>query len=262
MPSFEPAPGACLRGGTTVNRVFVRVFRLCLAILFVVVVPQAVAVETSKDTDQVLKRMLALAPGIVVDEIVPTRIPGLYEVRVGPRIIYVTGNGRYVIQGSILDMQTRKNLTEPSVRSATVKALKSIGEENMLVFGSKELKHTVTVFTDVDCGSCRRLHRELAAYHKRGIRIRYLFFPRAGMFSPSYTKAVSVWCAKDRGQAMDSAARGETLKKHDCQNPVAGHMLLGQQIGVTSTPTLILPDGQVLPGYISPDRLSRFLRDP
>ncbi len=232
---------------------------LSLVLLVVAVVSQTAAAETSGNSEQVLKRMLALAPEIVVDEIVPTRIPGLYEVRVGPRIIYVTGDGRYVIQGSILDMRTRKNLTEPSLQSATVKALESVGEENMLVFGSKELKHTVTVFTDVDCGSCRQLHRELAEYHKRGIRIRYLFFPRAGMFSPSYTKAVSVWCTADRGRAMDSAARGEKVDKRDCQNPVAGHMLLGQQIGVTSTPTLILPDGQVLPGYISPDRLSRFL---
>jgi thiol:disulfide interchange protein DsbC len=235
-------------------------FYLLSAFLLMAVFQPLLAAEKLKGAEHVLKRMLALAPEIVVDEIVPTQIPGLYELRVGPRIVYVTTNGRYMIQGSIVDMQARKNLTEPSVRSATLKAVDAIGEDNMLVFGSKKLRHTVTVFTDIDCGSCRRIHRELDKYHRRGIRIRYLFFPRAGLFSPPYTKAVSVWCSTDRKQAMKTATRGKKIKRHDCANPVASHMLLGEQIGVTTTPTLVLPNGEVLPGYLTPDKLSAYLR--
>jgi thiol:disulfide interchange protein DsbC len=226
----------------------------------VLVVQPVAAEQKGKETEQVLKRMLALAPEVVVDEIVATEIPGIYELRIGPRIVYVTGNGRYLIQGSIADMRTRKNLTEPSLRSATVKALESLGEDNMLVSGPEEAKHTVTVFTDIDSGSSRQLHRQLQKYHKKGIRIRYLFFPRAGLLSPSYKKAVSVWCSKDPMGAMDTAARGEELEKRKCPNPIAGHMLLGEQIGVTTTPTLVLPDGRVLPGYVAPDPLAEYLQ--
>jgi thiol:disulfide interchange protein DsbC len=242
-------------------RVSVTLLRPLLVLLFVLATQPVAAEQKGKGEERVLKRMLELAPEIVVDEIVPTRIPGLYELRIGPRIVYVTGNGRYLIQGSIVDMQTRKNLTEPSGRSATVKALETLGEDNMLVSGPKESKHTVTVFTDIDSGSSRQLHRELQKYHKKGIRIRYLFFPRAGLLSPSYTKAVSIWCSQDAMGAMDSAARGEEVKKRDCPNPIAGHMLLGEQIGVTTTPTLVLPDGRVLPGYVAPDPLSDYLQN-
>jgi thiol:disulfide interchange protein DsbC len=239
----------------------VTLFRPLLALFFLALIQPVAADQKGKGEERVLKRMLALAPEIVVDEIVPTRIPGLYELRIGPRIVYVTGNGRYLIRGSIIDMQTRKNLTEPSGRSATVKALEALGEDNMLVFGPKEPKHTVTVFTDIDSGSSRQLHRELQKYHGKGIRIRYLFFPRAGLLSPSFKKAVSVWCSKDVMGAMDAAARGEKVEAQDCPNPIAGHMLLGEQIGITTTPTLVLPDGRVLPGYVAPDPLSDYLQN-
>lgn len=239
----------------------VTLLRPLLVLFFVLVMQPAAAEQKGKGEERVLKRMLELAPEIVVDEIVPTQIPGLYELRIGPRIVYVTSNGRYLIQGSIVDMQTRKNLTEPSGRSATVKALETLGEDNMLVSGPTEPKHTVTVFTDIDSGSSRQLHRELQKYHEKGIRIRYLFFPRAGLLSPSYTKAVSVWCSKDVMGTMDSAARGGEVEKQDCPNPIAGHMLLGEQIGVTTTPTLVLPDGRVLPGYVAPDPLSDYLQN-
>jgi thiol:disulfide interchange protein DsbC len=238
----------------------VTLFRSLLALSLSLVFQSVVAEQKGQDTDQVLKRLLALAPEIVVDEIVPTPIPGIYELRVGPRIVYVTGNGRYLMQGSIVDMQARKNLTEPRLRSATVKALEALGEDNMLLSGTRELKYTVTVFTDIDSGSSRQFHRQLQEYHSKGIRVRYLFFPRAGLLSPSYKKAVSIWCSKDAIAAMDSAAEGEPPERRKCPNPIAGHMLLGEQIGITTTPTLVLPDGRILPGYVAPDALSGYMQ--
>ncbi len=207
----------------------------------------------------VRQRMKELVPEVKVDEIKPTQIPGLYEVRVGPRIVYVTSDGRYMIQGSIVDLKTRRNLTGPRTDRAIALALQQIGEENMLLYGEPGLPYTVTVFTDIDSGSCRKLHSELAEFNRQGIRVRYLLFPRAGVSSSSYTKAVSVWCAADRKRAMDRAQKGESLQPQNCSNPISSHMMLGQMVGVANTPTVVLPDGELLPGYISPEKLRRYL---
>ena len=207
----------------------------------------------------VRQRMTELVPEVKVDEIKPTQIPGLYEVRVGPRIVYVTSDGRYMIQGSIVDLQTRRNLTEPRSDRAVALALEQIGEENMLVYGAPGLPYTVSVFTDIDSGSCRKLHAELAEFNRQGIRVRYLLFPRAGVSSSSYAKAVSVWCSAERKRVMDRAQKGESIQPQNCSNPISSHMLLGQMMGVANTPAVVLPDGELLPGYISPEKLRRYL---
>jgi len=115
------------------------------------------------------------------------------------------------------------------------------------------------VFTDIDCGFCRRLHSEIGKYNAAGIRIRYLFMPRAGKGSDSYKKAVAVWCAKDRQQAMTDAKAGKDVPAQTCENPVEEHIALADLMGLSGTPTLILPDGELLPGYVPADRLKAML---
>jgi thiol:disulfide interchange protein DsbC len=115
------------------------------------------------------------------------------------------------------------------------------------------------VFTDIDCGYCRKLHSQIKDYDRQGIQIRYLFYPRAGMDSESARKAEAVWCAKDRHQAMSDAKRGKSVSYRRCDNPVREHYLLGQAVGVTGTPALVLENGELIPGYIPPNRLRRLL---
>jgi thiol:disulfide interchange protein DsbC len=117
----------------------------------------------------------------------------------------------------------------------------------------------VSIFTDIDCGFCRRLHAEMAQYNKQGIAVRYLFYPRAGIGSDSYKKAVSVWCADDRQAAMDSAKAGNEVPEKTCENPVEAHYELGQQMRVQGTPAIVLEDGEMVPGYVPPDKLRRAL---
>jgi len=242
-----------------------RPYVVMLAIVSLLLSTQAVAnkVENTEIIQNITKNLQTLIP-VEPDQINTTPVEGLYEVMYGPRLVYVTEDGRFLLQGSIIDMQTRENITEPRLMKAKIDAVEAVGVDNMLIFSppeGTEVKHRVNVFTDIDCGYCRKLHAEMAAYNKDGIEIRYLFYPRAGRGSESYNKAVRVWCAKDRLEAMDIAKAGDpvTGSNTNCENPVDDHMTLGTMVGVTGTPALVLDDGQLLPGYVPADRLIKML---
>jgi thiol:disulfide interchange protein DsbC len=198
-------------------------------------------------------------PGVEPDDIRPAPLNNLYEVVIGPQLVYVSGDGRYLFQGSIVDLESRANLTEPRRRAAVAEAVEAVGEDTMVIFGESDAAHTISVFTDIDCGYCRKLHAEIDAFNEKGIRIRYLFFPRAGVNSDSFNKAVSVWCAEDSQAALTDAKAGKPVPEAKCDNPVEAHMRLGEAAGVSGTPALVLPDGELLPGYVPPSRLAAYL---
>jgi thiol:disulfide interchange protein DsbC len=200
-----------------------------------------------------------LLPGEKIDSITKTPISGLYEVVMGPQLVYVSGDGRYLIQGRMIDIEKREDLTEPRRATARKQAVDKVGEDNMVIFGPRKYDHTVTVFTDIDCGYCRKLHREIDDYGKEGIRVRYVFYPRAGVGSKSYQEAVSVWCADDRRQAMTDAKSGKSIVAKNCANPVASHMELGELLGISGTPAIVLESGDLVPGYVPAKRLAALL---
>lgn len=191
--------------------------------------------------------------------IFPSPIPGLYQVMMPPRFFYASLDGRYIVDGDLIDMSTKQNISQGHRNKSVTAAIDAMGEDSMIVFGNDSLKHTVTVFTDIDCTYCRKLHNEIAMYNKLGIRIRYLAYPRAGIGSGSFNKAEAVWCSKDKRDAMTKAKNGSDLKADKCQNPVAQHFALGNMIGVRGTPALVLDDGTLVPGYIPAARLSEAL---
>jgi thiol:disulfide interchange protein DsbC len=217
--------------------------------------------EQNNEIETVRQNIKMLLPGVDTDSIRPAPLPGLYEVVSGAEVVYVSADGRYLILGSIVDLETRQNLTKPRVAQIRAAVIEEVGEANMVIYGPKDAKYTVTVFTDIDCGYCRKLHAEMQGYNEAGIRIRYLFYPRAGLGSASFSKAVSVWCAEDRNQAMTLAKEGKAVEEKECENPVADHYELGQRIGVSGTPALVLEDGDLLPGYVPPDRLIAYLEE-
>ncbi|MEE8428476.1 MAG: DsbC family protein, partial [Gammaproteobacteria bacterium] len=203
----------------------------------------------------------ALIPGAVPDAIAPAPVPGLYEVIVGTDLYYMTQDGRYLIQGEVIHVPSKTNVTAPRRNMLRAKAVESIGEENMVIFAPEKVAHTVTVFTDIDCGYCRKLHSQMASYLAKGIKIRYAFFPRSGPNSPSFKKAVSVWCADDRNEALTEAKKGKDPVKRQCDNPVLDHYNMGRLVGVRGTPSIILEDGQMVPGYMSAARLEQILSE-
>ncbi len=189
----------------------------------------------------------------------PTPLAGLYEIVVGSNVVYISADGRYMLQGELVDIKERVSLTEPRRRAVTRSVIESVGADKMIVFKPKEVKHVVTVFTDIDCGYCRKLHNEMDQYLAEGIEVRYMMFPRAGVGSESYRKAVAVWCAEDRNGAMTDAKNGKAIEMKSCDNPVDQHMELVRQLGARGTPYLVLEDGSTQPGYVPATHLSRLL---
>jgi thiol:disulfide interchange protein DsbC len=210
----------------------------------------------TKAVEDALKQAL---PTIKPDAINPSPIKGIYEVVVGARLFYVSEDGRYLMQGSMVDLKSREDLTEKKLSEARLGALQKLGTEQMIVFKPKILKHVAYVFTDIDCGYCRKLHSEIDQYLREGIEIRYLFFPRAGKDSDSYHKAVTVWCAKDRNAALTKAKNGENLARKHCDNPIDEHMALATAMGTNGTPMIVTEKGAILPGYVPAAQLTKVM---
>lgn len=194
---------------------------------------------------------------LTLDEVKPSPVTGVYQVSSGANILYVTADARYAFSGDLIDLQNAQaNITEDARKIARLNALKSLGQENMIVFAPKNPKYTVTVFTDVDCGYCKKMQAEMGKINDLGIAVRYLAFPRSGPNSPTYNKMVSVWCAKDKNKALDAAKSDRKVENTTCtNNSVVKDFELGMQMGVAGTPTLIFEDGTMVPGYLPPEKL-------
>ena len=233
-------------------------FTLLIAVF--AVFQTALAADGGQSTEDRLRQALSgLLPNMVPDSIQPAGFAGLYEVTFGARLVYITEDGRYLFQGKAIDLETRTPLTDRRVQELKQEKLASLDEKDMIVYGDANSPHTITVFTDIDCGYCRKLHSEMDQYNERGIRVRYLAYPRAGLNSPSARVAESVWCAEDRNQAMDTAKRGGSVPVASCDSPVAEHYSLGRAFGISGTPVILFEDGEVVPGYVPPARLIKAL---
>lgn len=193
-----------------------------------------------------------LAPDAVVSSINDSPIPGYREVALDARIVYVSEDGTRLIQGALFDIPARENLTQASEAVLRREELAKAGPDRRIAFPAAKPRHTVTVFTDIDCGYCQKLHREIAEYNDLGISVEYLFYPRAGIGSESFEKAVSVWCAPDRQKAMTAAKAGQDLPPGRCSNPVTQDYDLGRRIGLEGTPAVYSANGTQLGGYVSP----------
>lgn len=206
------------------------------------------------DSEAAIRQTLAkIQPDLTVEAIGESAMPGLYQVQLqNGRLLYASGDGQFLVQGYLFQMQNGKpvNLTEQHETKATAALLSKIPAEEMVIFPAKgETKAHITVFTDTDCGYCQKLHSEVPELNRRGVEVRYLAFPRQGVGSHGYNTLVSVWCAADRQAAMNKAKSREDLPKADCNNPVAKQYELGQAIGVSGTPAIVLADGTLIPGY-------------
>lgn len=225
--------------------------------VFVLLVCTSCAAAEDSQLEQVRKKVMANLPGIEKEMITPSTAPGLYQVQKGSVFGYVTADGRYLISGDMVDIVSGEEVTEKQRQLARMSVLKQFGPDNVIEFAAKNAKYVVTVFTDIDCGYCRKLHAEMNEYHAKGITIRYLFYPRSGPNTESFAKAQSVMCSADRKEAMTQAKRGVELKTSSaCVNPVLKQYEAGEALGINATPMLILPDGEIVRGYVPANALA------
>lgn len=203
-----------------------------------------------------------------VESIEETPIENLFLVETpASEFIYVTGTGKHFFLGTLYEMREDSqfpfNLTEERRNASRWKLLQALEEDESINFApdSSDVPESavVYVFTDITCGYCRMLHKDMDDYNKAGIEIRYLAFPRAGVDSPSSDYLVSAWCADDPNAALTLLKNGKEIEQKTCESPVAEHHQLGQKMQVRGTPALILADGSLIPGYQKPAQLVKIL---
>lgn len=198
------------------------------------------------------------------DEVRATPIEGLYELRFGYRLAYVDAEGRFGFLGSgdLEDVSTGENLSERRRAAARRELMASLDDWDTLDFMPDETAHELLVFTDIDCGYCRRMHQQMAEYHQLGIGVRYAAFPRSGPNTDTWAAMQSIWCSGNRLEALTRAKAGGFVPERQCGSPsVARHYELGREIGLGGTPAILAPDGRLIPGYIPPARLAAMLSE-
>lgn len=212
----------------------------------------ALALQANAEDSLSKEEIADLLPGVKRSQVGDSPMAGVYEIAMDTNIAYISDDGRYLIQGEMYDLETNANLTEAKRSSARVSLLSSVAPERTIIFGPQEeaAEHKVVVFTDIDCGYCRKLHREMAEINDLGIEVVYLFYPRSGPGTASWRKAGDVWCAEDRNDAMTMAKTGGDVPVAKCDAPVQSHYELGRKLGVRGTPAIYTESGVQVGGYL------------
>lgn len=227
------------------------------ALLAVAAVSTSVQAADDASAAETISKTLGISP----DNIRPSPIAGLYEIQHQREFAYVTADGRYLLRGDLVDLKNGEELTENRRRVDRLDVLAKLGPKKLIEFAPPPpvaAKYTVTVFTDIDCGYCRKLHSEIAQYNAKGIAIRYAFYPRSGPDTDAWRSAEAVWCAADQRKALTDAKAGAQIKIKGkvCENPIAEEYQLAQDLGIRGTPMMVLPNGDVYPGYVPAAQLA------
>ena len=215
--------------------------------------------QAQPPSKQITDGVKNLAPTVKISSIETTPITGVSEITLDSDsiedVFYITNDGKFLISGNIIETNSKVNLTENKKSSLRKDIVSNFDKNNRIDFFPENMKHHVTVYTDIDCGYCRKLHGEMKQYNDLGIGISYLLYPRSGINSASYNKAVTAWCAVNRKDAMTQSQNGVVLAPKQCDNPVQQHYASGNKIGVKGTPNIVTDKGLLIPTYMPPEAL-------
>lgn len=207
--------------------------------------------EEDAALEEVRAKVDEMFPLIRPEHVNRSPVEGWFTVQKGSIVAYVSADGRFLLQGDLIDLDQNVNLTEQSRAHARRDLMGSLADDQLIVFTPPEVKHSVTIFTDVDCGYCRKLHSEIDDYLAAGIEIRYMLYPRNGPRSPSWGTAEKVWCATDRNHALTAAKLGRDFTSNTCDaSVVSEHYAMGQDVGLSGTPAIVFDDGTLVSGYL------------
>lgn len=216
-----------------------------------------------QQTEQKIKDAMSQAiPELSIDEIALSPVSGMYQINMGPNILYISEDARYVFTGDIIDIKNnRENITEIARKSLRVSSLKKMVQKNAISFAPKNPQYRIVVFTDIDCGYCRKFHNHIVELNKLGVAVDYLAFPRGGPNSSGFDKMVNVWCSDNKQVALTDAKSGKPIPNKICkQHHVGEQFEFGMMMGINGTPTMILEDGSLVPGYLPPERILELLQ--
>ena len=223
-------------------------------------VQPAQAGSDAEELEKVREKVSTMFQEIKPEHIQPSPIDGWYTVRKGAVVAYISADGRYLLQGDLIDLETQVNLSESERNSARIEMMAAIPDDEMISFTPDEVKYSVSIFTDIDCAYCRRLHSQIDEYLAQGIEVNYLLYPRSGPTSASWVKAEQVWCADDRNEALTLAKVDKNFDSHSCDSSmISKHYSLGKEVGLTGTPAIVMSDGTLMPGYLPPLALAERL---
>jgi len=230
--------------------------RRFIVVVLLATLPLSIASAEDAGLAAVKTKLAQRLPNVSVEGLrLSKNIPGWYELEKDSDLLFVSPDAKHLFLGDLIDLETRTNLTDVWRGRNAADKIAAVGEKNMIVIGPKDAKRSITVFTDVDCPYCAKLHREVPELNAGGVKVRYLMFPRAGLSSETYRRSVAVWCAADRVEAVGIAKLGGKLDMKTCPNPVEQHYRLGVALGVQGTPTIFLDDGRRIGGYLPSERL-------
>jgi thiol:disulfide interchange protein DsbC len=229
---------------------------------FLILGASAYAAEQDDELEAVRETVSGMFEEISPEHIQPSPIDGWYTIQKGPVVAYISADGRYLLQGDLIDLDAGINLSEASRNGTRRDLIAAVSDDQVIKFTPADVKHSVTVFTDVECTYCRRLHSQIDEYLAHGIEVRYLLYPRNGPASRSWSTSEEVYCSSDRNKALTAAKLDEAFQTVACDTSVIQDTYaLGQDVGLSGTPAIILEDGTLIGGYLPPDALNQRLNN-
>ena len=206
---------------------------------------------------EVRSKMSDMFESIDPENITVSPVDGWFTIQQGSIIAYVSDDGRYLLQGDLIDLENQVNLSELSRNDARRQLMATLKDDEAILFSPADVKYSVTIFTDVECTYCRKMHSQIDEYLDQGIQVRYALYPRNGPASKSWSTSEKVWCAKDRNQALTAAKLDREFDSSQCDSAmVSNHYRVGRDIGLSGTPAIVLEDGTLIGGYLPPAQLS------
>ena len=217
--------------------------------------------DADKALAEVRAKMDAMFDEIDPEDIDVSPVDGWYTVHKGSIVAYVSEDGRYLLQGDMIDLDNQVNLSEQARNEGRRDVMESVTDDQAIMFSPADVKYSITVFTDVDCTYCRKLHSQIDEYLAAGIEVRYMLYPRGGPASSSWKTSEEIWCARDRNKALTAAKQDRDFETNKCDaSTITTHYMLGQDIGLTGTPAIVFEDGTLLSGYLPPAALASRLQ--
>lgn len=242
-----------------------KILKSILILVSVALISSSAMAESTTFDNKVITSKLLSKLGIEAESIKPSSLPGMAEVITKQGLFYVSFDGNYIMQGKLYDIKDEvTDLTEASLAEVRLDGVKKF-ENNMITYPAKNEKHVITVFTDITCGYCRKLHEQIADYNDLGITVKYLAYPRAGIrdemgnYTQPFKDLRSVWCHESPATALTKAKTGSQVAQRICEQPIEEEFNFGRQIGVSGTPAIILENGMLMPGYRPPEQMAQIL---